>query len=51
MIKTTNHSEGIEQLPLDAITEQIQMRVSLSSDAIADYAHVLKKRKNGQGKG
>ena len=40
-----SESEGIEQLPLDAITEQIQMRVELSADAIADYAHVLKKRK------
>lgn len=37
--------EGIEQLPLDTITEQIQMRVELSADAIADYADVLKKRK------
>ena len=39
--------ERIEQLPLDAITEQIQMRVSMSPDAIADYAELLRKKDAG----
>ena len=49
--KTTSETTGterIEQLRLDTIAEQIQMRVSMSADVIADYAE-LQRRKDGGG--